>query len=374
MKLLKGCLIVLGVIFIYSCQKLSDAKLTPLSLDLPEVPYSYISDTANNNIPTLGRVLFYDTRLSASNAVACASCHKQALAFSDNAKFSQGFAGQLTGRNSMPIQNLSPVRRIIESGGVLVDSVFMFSNTALFWDGREDLLDAMVLRPITNHVEMGMTLGELTAKLSQLSEYKPLFKKAYGSEEITEGKIGVAIGQFVACINSTHSKFDEYVKGNVQLSATEVTGMNLFLTKYNCNNCHQVVPDGFSIYQFQDFIDIGLDQVPQDPGRADVTQNSQDVGKFKIPTLRNVALTAPYMHDGRFATLEEVIDHYSDHIEPSETLSPSLKDSANIPTRLRLTKQEKSDLLAFLHTLTDTAFITDPRHADPFTATTKSSR
>lgn len=358
-------LLFVGAIFIYSCQQFSDAKLSTSYLDLPIVPYNYISDTANNYIPTLGRVLFYDSRLSANNSVSCATCHKQALAFADNAQFSRGFAGQLTGRNSMPIQNLT-IRKAPTTGGVVIDSGFVFSNALpLFWDGRETLVEAMVLRPITNHVEMGMTLDELIKKLSQLPEYKPLFKDAYGSEEITEGKIGVALGQFIANINSNNSKFDDYVRGSIQLSAVEEIGRTLFFNKYNCNNCHQVIPSGFSIYQFNNFVDIGLDQAPQDKGRADVTFNSEDVGKFKIPKLQNVVLTSPYMHDGRFATLDEVIDHYSTNILYSPNLDTLLKHNG-LPKQMLISQEEKIALISFLHTLTDYQMITDPKYSSPF--------
>src|ERR1043165_1300965 len=172
----KLLLSVIALVFFYSCQQSNDAELKETYLDLPETPYSYSpSDTANNNVPTLGRVLFYDTRLSANNAVSCATCHKQELAFADNVALSVGFMGQKTGRNSMPIQNLKSNNKIFffrPDGSIVADSgKFDTGSHTLFWDGRETLVEAQVLMPITNHVEMGMTIDDLTNKLSSLPEY-----------------------------------------------------------------------------------------------------------------------------------------------------------------------------------------------------------
>lgn len=362
-------LFVVAVIFLNSCQQAADQKLGTTYLDLPQTPYSYSADTSNNLIPTLGRVLFYDTRLSANNSVSCATCHKQAFAFSDNVQFSRGFAGQLTGRNAMPIQNLAQntnVGFIDDDLTITVgDSGFSsFGPHTLFWDGRETLVEAQVLRPITNHVEMGMTIDELTTKLAQLPEYKSLFENAFGSDEITQGKVGVAIAKFISSISSNQSKFDKYTQGQIQLTAAEEIGRGLFFNKYNCNSCHQVtILNGYQ--EGGGFVDIGLDMIPTDQGRFDVTGNSSDMGKFKIPTLRNVALTAPYMHDGRFNTLDEVLNHYSTEILNSKNLDIRLQENG-APKQFLISDQDKQNLIAFLNTLTDYQMITDPKFSSPF--------
>ncbi len=262
-------------ILFYSSQQPAEPKIGTAYLNLPQTPYEY--NTGNNYVPTLVRVLFYYTRLSASNSISCASCHKQALAFADNAQFSRGFGGQLTGRNSMPIQNL------VQSGfSISSDSGIMDPGPAhltLFWDGREALVEAQVLRPITNHIEMGMTLDELTSKLAARTEYKSLFKDAFGTEEITEGRIAVSLASFISSINSKNSRFDQYAQGQKTLSSVEGTGMKLFFGKYNCNTCHQVmIPNGYQVGG--GFVDTGLDQSPKDKGRFDVTFNPSDICKF----------------------------------------------------------------------------------------------
>ncbi|MBS1680365.1 MAG: cytochrome-c peroxidase [Bacteroidetes bacterium] len=361
---------------LYSCNQNNNPTLTTAYLDLPQTPYQYNSGAANDYIPTLGRVLFYDTRLSVSNGVSCASCHKQALAFSDNNKFSRGFNGVLTNRNAMPIQNLRGFG-IINGTPIFSDSSLNLS-TSLFWDGRETLLTAQVLEPIISHVEMGMTLENLTKKLSQLSEYPSLFKNAYGDEEVTEGKISVALSRFIVSITSNQTKFDLYQQRKIEFSPAELEGFNIFLNKYNCNNCHNTFSFNGSLFTNIDapffgggyvpdqrFIDIGLDTNPIDKGRADVTGLSTDIGRFKIPNLRNVALTAPYMHDGRFATLNEVLEHYSTGIEDSPNLDPVLQTNGS-PRRMMISEAEKQSIIAFLYTLTDYSMITDPKFSSPF--------
>src|SRR6267378_4319753 len=197
----KLALLLLGFCILFSCQKAAELTTREAVLTLPSTLYTYLSDSLNNNIPTLGRVLFYDSRLSVHNSISCSSCHKQALAFADNVPLSPGFEGKLTFRNSMPIQNLtatfdfSPMDDIVGVPRVSTDTL------SLFWDGREKLLKAMVLRPITNHVEMGITdLDALANKLSAIPDYQNLFTKAYGNPEVTQLKIADALSQFLQSI------------------------------------------------------------------------------------------------------------------------------------------------------------------------------
>jgi cytochrome c peroxidase len=298
----------------------------------------------NDNVPTLGRVLFYDRQLSVNNSVSCSSCHKQNLAFADNVAFSTGFENRLTARNSMPIQNLGS-----------------FFGEALFWDGREQMLTSMVLRPVVNHVEMGITdLDALAAKLSNVPYYRDLFLNAYGSETVTREKIADALANFLTQIRSTNTRLDMG-----QLNALEISGQQLFTSKYDCNSCHQVEsPHGYIMAGT--FANIGLDPVYTDDGLQRVSNSSTDAGKFKIPSLRNVALTAPYMHDGRFNTLEEVIDHYSTGITAHPNLDPRLRQPDGAPVAFNISESEKKAIVAFLNSLTDYTMISDPKLSNPF--------
>jgi cytochrome c peroxidase len=309
----------------------------------------------------LGRRLFYEKKLSANNTISCGTCHQQQHAFTDGRTFSPGFDGTPTKRNSMSLANLLWVRNF-------------------FWDGRAGSLEAQAMIPLTDPHEMGQRMDSSIRKLQETGSYGPLFAAAFGTDSITHDHLLKALTQFERTLISANAPYDRYIRGEYQLDPAEKRGLDLFFGNTNaamgggnagmatrsagCGNCHGG-PKTFN----ETYHNNGLDRSFKDSGRAEVTGMSYDRGRFRVVTLRNIALTAPYMHDGRFATLQEVIDHYSDHVEPSETLSATLKDTANVPNRLRLTKQEKSDLLAFLHTLTDTAFINDPRYSDPFVET-----
>lgn len=315
--------------------------------------------------PELGRVMFYDRQLSVNNSVSCASCHKQELAFADNVAFSPGVAGHLTERNSMPIQNLG-------SFNIVFRSVVGNFSQSLFWDGRESNLNTMLLRPIVNHKEMGVNdLDALCEKLEKLPYYEELFMEEYGDTEITPERISESMMNFIMTITSTNTKFDRTQsfgfppdKPSVLLTEKENFGKTLFFEKYRCNDCHNVqTPTGYIFAGT--FANIGLDNVYSDQGRFEVTGLEEDKGKFKIPSLRNVALTAPYMHDGRFATLDDVIDHYN-HMANHPNLDHKLKDLNGNPKTFSISDYEKESIVAFLHTLTDEEMITNPDYANPF--------
>ena len=308
----------------------------------------------------LGRRLFYEKRLSRSSTISCASCHQQARAFTDGRAFSVGFDGTPTKRNSMSLANLLWVRNF-------------------FWDGRASSLEAQAMVPLTDPHEMGQSMDSSVAKLRVSGFYESLFEAAFGSGgdaaatggagadgagSITADRIVKALGQFERTLISADAPYDKYIRGEYQLTAEESAGLALFFGRANCGNCHGG-PKTFN----ETYHNNGLDPEPKDPGRADVTGMGYDRGRFRVVTLRNIALTGPYMHDGRFASLERVIDHYNEHVEPGETLSPTLKDTLNVPVRLRLTAREKGELLAFLRTLTDSAFVTDMKFSDPFVNT-----
>ena len=357
-------------------------------LDLPEeAPFSYANlplpqhlnapplqgadnTPADNPVTdegaTLGRVLFYDTRLSANQTVACASCHKQELAFTDEATLSEGFEGGHTGRHSMS----------------LVMAKY-YANGSFFWDERAPSLEAQTLQPIQDPVEMGLTLDELVYRLETTEFYPTLFEQAFGDTDITEERIAQAMAQFIRSMISYQSKWDE---GRAQsppgppnqgdlpnFTAQENLGKAIFFdpARGNCGVCH-----GTDAFIAPTARNNGLDTDPSlDEGLGGVTGNPQDIGLFKVPSLRNVALTGPYMHDGRFETLEQVIDHYDDDVQPHPNLSPQLRIGGpnGPPRRLNLTDAEKEALAAFLHTLTDEAFTTDERWSDPFCGTPSST-
>ena len=349
-------------------------------LNLPEEPFNYANITlpfylqapplldADNTPPgnpitdagaALGRVLFYDRKLSANETVACASCHKQELSFTDAATLSEGFEGGQTGRHSMS----------------LVMARF-YQNGNFFWDERAPNLEAQVLTPIQDPVEMGLTLDELEARLAGTDYYPPLFEAAFGSANITANRISRALAQFVRSMVSYQSKYDQ---GRLaappgppnqtpfpNFTPQENLGKAIFFdpARGNCAACH-----GTDAFNAPGPRNNGLDLVSEDPGKGGVTGNPQQIGEFKSPSLRNIGVTAPYMHDGRFATLEEVIEHYNSGVQPHPNLSGPLRQGPNgPPRRLNLTPQEKAALLAFLQTLTDDTFLNDERWSNPFCA------
>jgi cytochrome c peroxidase len=346
------------VIAVYSCKKNSGSQ--PLStsavLVLPSTTELFY-DPGNfgigsyadslNKVATLGKVLFYDSHLSINNAISCGSCHKQAIGFSDNVSLSSGYQGMPTKRNSLGINNLQ------------------FSNN-LFWDGRENNIANLAIRPLTNHVEMGISdPGYLPAKLSALPYYSALFTKAFGDNQVTTDRITSAIGIFLTAITSSNTRLDQYNAGNTSvLTAQEIYGMSLFTTKYNCAKCHDNTSGFYS--DTASFRDIGLDVSYTDIGRGTITGRPSDNGTFRIPNLRNVALTAPYMHDGRYKTLDDVLDHYSHGIQNSPNLDSLLKDNTGNAMKLNFSDDERQALIAFLNTKTDYKLITDPKFSNPF--------
>jgi cytochrome c peroxidase len=335
MKKLTLLVLLCATVAVFSCKK--EKEITGNStvvLDLPATPYDYFGGNPQENAKaTLGRVLFYDRHLSINNSIACASCHRQELAFADNLAGSRGFENRITSRNSMAIQNLN----INGMGG----GVFFVGGTSLFWDGRENNINNLIRRPIANHVEMGIDdLGSLPAKLAQLPYYSKLFTEAFGSDEITVDNLSTAVATFLAAINSTNTRFDQATNGTGQthLTGLELQGQSLFNTKYECTSCHQPSIGGYSSTEF---MNIGLDYQPMDKGRAAITNDPSDVGRFKIPNLRNVALTAPYMHDGRFSTLDAVLEHYSHGIQKNTNLDARLRTANGDAIRMNISPDSR---------------------------------
>ncbi len=327
-------------------------KTTPYKLKYPAgfganfvIPASNATTVEGVN---LGRMLFYEKRLSANGALSCASCHKQEYAFADNRRFSVGYDGSQTSRNAMALVNLLWVK-------------------AFFWDGRVSGLENQAVVPLTHPHEMGQRLEESVERLNRTPHYPGLFKKAFGTGVSATGIVR-ALAQFERTLISASSTYDRYLSGRYTPTATEQHGMDLFMGDLRvskgsrgagCAHCH----GGVKMYK-ELFHNNGLDTSSADVGRFAVTGRIADSGRFRVTTLRNIALTAPYMHDGRFATLHEVLDHYSDHVSPSETLSPFLANEDAQP--LTLTGEEKTAIISFLHLLTDSTFVNNPAFSDPF--------
>jgi cytochrome c peroxidase len=296
----------------------------------------------------LGRVLFYDVRLSANNTVSCASCHKQSHGFADNDAFSAGLHGVRTDRNASHLINLRYNRR-------------------QFWDMRAQTLEQQVLLPIQHPIEMGLNLDQMIEKISSTTYYPALFESAFATPEMTTDRVSKALSQFIRSIVSIESKYDQGVISEYSnFTAQELEGMNLFFNGVTrCNQCHMT--GNFFTPQA---MNNGLAQMhPMDSGFFAVTGNVADVGKFKVPSLRNVAMTSPYMHDGRFASLMDVINHYDHGVVAQPTLDERVTEELTIggtPYQLQLSHTEKEALVAFLHTLTDSTLLLDPRYSDPF--------
>ncbi|WP_424000080.1 cytochrome-c peroxidase [Maribacter sp. IgM3_T14_3] len=341
-------------------------------LNLPDSPFNYANillpnfflnnelrdedNTPNNNTTTddgatLGRVLFYDKNLSMNNTISCASCHIQENGFSDPNALSIGFDGELTSRNSMGLANAR-----------------FYANGRFFWDERAATLEAQTLFPIQDLVEMGLTLPELEAKLSQHTYYATLFTNAFGDETVTSNRVALALSQFIRSMVSYESKFDEGLSQTQDIddnfpnfTTSENRGKQLFMSNQTrCFDCHAT-----NVFVGDDARNNGLDATITDSGVGGITGNNNELGEFKVPSLRNIALTFPYMHDGRFETLEEVIEHYNSGVQNNPNLDNRLTQGNNV-RRLNLSEADKQALVDFLNTLTDNEFITDEKYSSPF--------
>lgn len=341
-------------------------KTTPLTGFTAPFVYGRFATPQDNPLTNeavaLGRRLFYDPRLSGNNKLACAHCHQQKLAFTDGNKGSMGVSGKPLAFNAMSLVNL------------------MWGPRHFFWDGRVKTLEEQALMPLENVDEMDQDLDELVDELRAIPLYQDLFAKAYG--KINKRNIAKALATFQRTLISANSKYDRYLAGTATLTDEEEIGRKLFvahpdvkasLRGGNCIDCHsQFLTSGFNTL-YDGFTNNGLDAEDQLlPGLQAVTGKAEHRGLFKVPTLRNIALTAPYMHDGRFDTLEQVLDHYNEGIKTSSTLSPLIIEADNIvdgvkdKPSLNLTEAEKKAIIAFLHTLTDTEFVTNKAFSDPF--------
>jgi len=319
---------------------------------------------------TLGRVLFYDKKLSANGTISCASCHQAEHGFSDPDILSTGFDGGHTRRHSMGIVNAR-----------------YYAGGQFFWDERAATLEEQVLMPFQDEIEMGLTLQELIEITNEQTYYPPLFEDAFGDETVTSERVSKALAQFIRSLVSTTSKYDE-ARGEVESAIVDFPGFTelenqgkrlFYLPRQltngvngNCVGCHQTEafvgplpgnPGPLNTFATSN----GLDLVSTiDLGVGEATGRNGDNGKFKVPSLKNIAIRPPYMHDGRFATLEEVIDHYSSGIQNHPNLISPLVNSDGEVGQFNFSQIEKDALLAFLRTLTDNQMISDEKYNDPF--------
>jgi cytochrome c peroxidase len=318
---------------------------TPLALEIPILfeqkilpPIIPFSNPQTVEGVALGKKLFFDPILSGDNSQSCSSCHNPVNSFTDNSQFSAGVDGVLGNRNAMPLINLA------------------FNYDDFFaWDGSEFGLESQALEPVENPIEMHNTWEQAVQNLQATSDYPELFQRAFGNNTITKELVTKAIAQFERTLISGNSKFDRYLLGNETLTDQELNGFNVFMdeTKGDCFHCHG--SNNNPLWTDNKFHNNGLDAIFSDLGLGSVTGDPSDNGKFKSPTIRNLAFTAPYMHDGRFNTLDEVINHYSEGLQNSPTIDPLMKKVAE--GGVQITIEEKADLKAFLLTLSDSDFI-----------------
>ena len=330
-------------------ETLENYQPMPVTLDVPSFVTDYLGEMPipEDNPMTvegifLGRKLFYDTRLSDDSTKSCASCHLQSAGFTDPEQFSEGITGERGTRNAM---------QIINAGWF----------TSFFWDGRAATLEDQALGPVINPVELNTTWPRVEEKISNDRLYSILFKMAFGSSDVDSMKIVKAISQFERTLLSFNSRYDDFFYGDFSgFTESETNGFDIYFSETgDCIHCHS----GPNLTD-NEFRNNGLDSELTDLGLADVTGLSTDEGKFKVPTLRNIEITAPYMHDGRFATLEEVIEHYNSGVHAdSPNLDPEMHNASE---GLNLTDEQKTDLINFLKTFSEPDFLTNVNYSNPF--------
>lgn len=335
-----------SILFLICCSPKDETEYipTPYKLEIPQIfQNKLIAPLIPDNNPltqegvTLGKKLFFDTILSGNETQSCASCHDPSNSFSDNRQFSIGIDKLSGKRNAMPLFNLA----------------WNF-NDRFNWDGSTFSLEEQVFEPVNNEIELHGNWQEIEKKLQNHEEYPELFQQAFGTSTIDSLLIAKAIAQFERTLISGTSKFDKYLLGEVPLTEAEANGFVIFSeeAKGDCFHCHG--SENNPLWTDNQFHNNGLDSKFNDLGLGAISGDPNDNGKFKTPSLRNLNYTAPYMHDGRFSTLDEVIDHYSEGLQNSITIDPLLKKVNQ--GGVQLTKKEKADLKAFLLTLSEGAF------------------
>jgi cytochrome c peroxidase len=357
MKIAGTIVTFITIIVLASCKENDDVisgySATPAPLEIPAIFQNQILDPTipEDNPQTvegiaLGKKLFFDQRLSADNTVSCASCHLPQKAFTDPRRFSSGITGIPGFRNSMPLHNLA------------------WNYGAEFnWDGSANSLENQIFEPVINPIEMANSWDQVEMTLAGTGNYPDLFEAAFETRTIDSTLVTKAIAQFIRTMVSANSKFDRAQLGLATLTPQEENGLNVFLdeSRGDCFHCHGL--PAAPLWTDNAFHNNGLDAIFTDRGLGEVTGDPRDFGKFKTPSLRNLAYSAPYMHDGRFNTLDEVINHYSGGLVYSETIDPLMKTIAQ--GGVQLTQTEKDDLKAFLLSLSDPSFVVNPDFENP---------
>lgn len=345
-----SCYIIFSFLLITSCSSKEEEIYTPVPYNL-EIPQLFQDKLIAPIIPpdnllteegvALGKKLFFDKILSGDGTQSCATCHNPKKAFTDNLQFSEGIAGISGNRNSMPLFNLA----------------WNFDEK-FAWDGKDITLEKQALEPVSNPIELHSDWKKVAERLQNHPEYPTLFNQAFGTATIDSILVTKALAQFERTLISGDSKFDKFLRGETTLTPEEQNGFNVFMTeeKGDCFHCHG--SENNPLWTNNQFHNNGLDAIFTDLGLGAVTGDPADNGKFRTPSLRNLIYTAPYMHDGRFATLEEVINHYSEGLQNSSTIDPLMK-SVN-QGGVHLSAKDKADLKAFLLTLSDINFINNP--------------
>ncbi len=342
---------LLLIFIIFSCSSAEkNTEFVPVSYEL-QIPTLFKELLIHPVIPSnnplteegvaLGKKLFFDKTLSGNGTQSCASCHNPQKAFSVNTKFSKGIDGINGNRNSMPLFNLA-----------------WNYDEKFAWDGKDFTLENQALEPVSNPIEMHANWRSVAERLQNHPEYPSLFNQAFGTTKIDSTLVTKALAQFERTLISGNSKFDRYLLGEATLTAAEENGFNVFMdeAKGDCFHCHG--SNNNPLWTNNQFHNNGLDAEFTDLGLGAVTGDPSDNGKFKSPSLRNLKYTAPYMHDGRFATLEEVINFYSEGLQASPTIDPLMKKVNQ--GGVNLSEKDKADLKAFLLTLSDEDFINNP--------------
>jgi cytochrome c peroxidase len=342
---------LLLIFILFSCSSAEEnTKYEPVSYEL-QIPPLFKELLIHPVIPSnnplteegvaLGKKLFFDKVLSGNGTQSCATCHNPQKAFSVNTKFSKGIDGINGNRNSMPLFNLA----------------WNFDEK-FAWDGKDFTLENQALEPVSNPIEMHANWSAVAKRLQNHPEYPTLFNQAFGTTKIDSTLVTKALAQFERTLISGNSKFDRYLLGEATLTAAEENGFNVFMdeAKGDCFHCHG--SNNNPLWTNNQFHNNGLDTEFTDLGLGAVTGDPSDNGKFKSPSLRNLRYTAPYMHDGRFATLEEVINFYSEGLQASPTIDPLMKKVNQ--GGVNLSEKDKADLKAFLLTLSDEDFINNP--------------
>ncbi|MEX6626523.1 cytochrome-c peroxidase [Tenacibaculum salmonis] len=345
--MIKKNILFLFLLLLISCSSKEEGIYTPkpTSLKIPELfQQKLIEPVIPTNNPlteegiALGKKLFFDEILSKDNTQSCASCHNPQKAFTDENRFSEGVDGKIGNRNSMPLFNLA----------------WNFDER-FTWDGKETSLENQALEPVRNPIEMHSNWKNVAIKIKNHAEYPTLFQQAFQTSKIDSTLIIKALAQFERTLISENSKFDQYLLGKAQLTSEEKNGFDVFMdeTRGDCFHCHG--SNNNPLWTDNKFHNNGLDAIFTDLGLGKITGDPNDNGKFKSPSLRNLKFTAPYMHDGRFATLEDVINHYSTGLKNSSTIDPLMK-SVN-KGGVNLSQEDKDDLKTFLLSLSDNDFI-----------------